>query len=202
MPQRAHLRAEWWGLVREYREEKQRKFRYICLRDKNLRACIHPKVLIYKSMSTWGDATRDYRYRCKQLLSTRALDNAGPGCTFTLLSGETSSMLHSQSCGFWPAYRKSNGRADKSPRLYRADRYSRFSPLLFHVTLIAQCAGKCVHHRRCIPSSRIAEVCEGIWSLSQRCYGKFCKEIIAERCTCCPKNSNEYNCILAPFLLI
>lgn len=79
----------------------------------------------------------DFLFLWKSTITGRGKGEAD-GCTFTPLSGETSSMLYPQLCGFWPDVSKIERTTDRSPRLSHQYRYSRFSPSLFHATLIAR----------------------------------------------------------------
>lgn len=99
----------------------------LCLHGGEFTACIHPKMLIYKSRRHRRDAARLSLSMRVYSLFHESPDNAiggerkegkgwreGSSRCIRLtcyLSGETSSMLHPQSRAFWPAYRKSNRQA-------------------------------------------------------------------------------------------
>lgn len=119
----------------------------LCLHGGEFTACIHPKMLIYKSRRHRRDVARLSLSMRVDSLFHEFPDNATRGeeakrrtesgkrkrggerssrCVVRLtcyLSGETSSMLHPQSRAFWPAYRKSNQRGPPRlslPRAYRS----------------------------------------------------------------------------------
>lgn len=79
---------------------------------------IRPKIFIYKHSTRIWCGPIIVIDTSEFFLPLRERDNGGkPGCTFTPLSGETSSMLHPQLCGFWPDVSKIERMADRPPRL-------------------------------------------------------------------------------------